>query len=62
MISGCLGQISVGSNTQLEKWFDKGAYGTVNIAGPREGKQPGIYDGATTLLEAYFDRVAKGLA
>ena len=37
---------------KLNAWIAEHAVGTLNVAGPREGTTPGIYDLTRTLLEA----------
>ena len=36
----------------LKKWLKQQRIGTLNIAGPRESKQPGIYQQAIILLRS----------
>lgn len=37
---------------RIVAWLSSGAFKTLNVAGPREGKRPGAYAAATAALEA----------
>ena len=36
---------------RFEKWLNEGRIGTLNVAGPRESKRPGVYEEARRCLE-----------
>ncbi|MBI1315122.1 molybdenum cofactor carrier [bacterium] len=43
---------------QLEQWLTENRIHTLNVAGPRESQQPGIYARASQLLRQLFSRIA----
>ena len=44
----------------VRKWLDFNQVGTLNVAGPRETKTPGIYDKAVEFLRRILQRDGKG--
>lgn len=45
-------------NMQIENWINDNDINVLNVAGPRESKQPGIYQKAYVLLNSLFKTLA----
>jgi len=46
----------------IRGWLDKHEVAVVNVAGPRESSQPGIYEKTRTLIEALWDSTKSTLS